>query len=164
MINQVTVGAPDIAGTSGWALVQGSADNGFSGDGLGGKAAALFGWKAGRFDATVGAASEKRGVFYDGGGRLLGVDGTQGEIQDSTSWSVFGRLGLDLGDSARLELLANRFAVEGNGNYAIVTGNRLTGLPTSAGKGTPPGIQPTNRVETLSLMLTDDLAGGNLMT
>lgn len=165
VINQVTVGAPKTDGVSGRALLQGTADNGFSGDGLGGKAAALVSWKSGRFDATVGAAYEKRGVFYDGDGRLLGVDGTQGEIQDSTSWSVFGRVGMALGKSARIELLANRFELEGNGSYVVVNGNRLTGLPTSAIKGSPPGIQPTNRVETVSLTLTDDdLAGGKLVT
>ena len=165
VINQVTVGAPTKDGVSGRALLQGTADNGFSGDGLGGKAAALASWKSGRFDATVGAAYEKRGVFYDGDGRLLGVDGTQGEIQDSTSWSVFGRVGMALGESARIELLANRFELEGNGGYVVVNGNRLTGLPTSAIKGSPPGIQPTNRVETVSLTLTDDdLDGGKLVT
>ena len=36
---------------------------------------------------------ERRGAFLDGDGRRIGVDGTQGEIQDSDSWSLFGRFG-----------------------------------------------------------------------
>jgi iron complex outermembrane receptor protein len=69
IVNQVTVGAPKNEGLGGRVLLQGSADNGFHGDGIGGKAAGLVQYRAGRFDATVGAAYDKRGVYYDGDGR-----------------------------------------------------------------------------------------------
>lgn len=164
VVNQVTVGPPKEDGISGRALLQGTADNGFSDDGLGGKAGALIGWRSGSFDATVGATYEARGAFYDGHGNRIGVDGTQGEIQDSKSWSVFGRFGWQVSDSARLDLIANRFALEGDGDYAVVAGDRATGLPASSVRGTANGIPPTNRVETLALSLTDeDLGGGNLV-
>lgn len=164
VVNQVTVGPPRVDGISGRALLQGSADTGFSDDGFGGKAAALVGYRAGAFDATVGAAYEARGAFYDGGGRRIGVDGTQGEIQDSKSWSVFGRFGYAIGDSARLDLIANRFELKGDGDYVVVNGNRLTGLPTTSRRGEAPGIPPANRVETLALSLTDDDLGGGALT
>jgi iron complex outermembrane receptor protein len=54
--------------------------------GLGGKVTGLVGYRSGAFDATVGAAYEAHGAFYDGHGRHIGVDGAQGEIQDSKSW------------------------------------------------------------------------------
>ncbi|HEY4547649.1 MAG TPA: TonB-dependent receptor [Pedomonas sp.] len=165
IVNQVTVGAPTTDGVTGRVLVQGTADDGFSGDGLGGKTAGLVSYKEGRFDATVGAAYEKRGAFYDGKDRRIGVDSTQGETQDSESWSLFGRFGYELGDSTRLDLIANRFELEGDGDYVVVPGNRLTGLPASAEKGNPPGQPATNRTESVSLSLTDtDLGGGNFIS
>ena len=161
VVNQVTVGAPREDGISGRALVQGSAQDGFDGEALGGKIAGYFGWRAGDFDATVGAAFERRGVFLDGLGNRIGVDGTQGEIQDSDSWSVFGRLGYQLSDTARVELVANRFELEGNNNYVAVNGSRALGVPTTSKRGVTPGDPPRNRAELLSLAFSEgDLAGG----
>ena len=165
IVNQVTVGAPAQEGISGRALAQLTADADFTGAGMGWKTAGLVSWKYGAFDATVGAAFEDRGMFRDGDGRFIGVDGTQGELQDSQTLNLYARIGLDLSPSARLELLANRFELEGNGDYVVVAGNRATGLPTSATRGQQPGVAPVSRTETLSLTLTDDdLAGGNLVT
>src|SRR5690349_21643745 len=91
VVNQVTVGPPREDGVSGRVLGQLTADDGFSSGGFGWKTAGLVSWKDGDFDATAGAAYEKRGVFFDGDGRRIGVDGTQGEVQDSKSFSLFGR-------------------------------------------------------------------------
>ena len=162
VVNQVTVGAPRQDGVTGRVLAQVSADNGFSGDGLGWKTAGLVGWKGGAFDATVGGAIEKRGVFYDGDGNRIGVDGTQGEVQDSRSWSLFGRFGWQLGETTRLELLANHFELEVDGDYVVVAGDRAAGVPTNSRKGDPLGKPPSNNVDTLSLTLTHEaLLGGN---
>ncbi len=164
VVNQVTVGPPKQDGISGRVLGQITADDEFSGEGLGWKTAGLVAWKGGGFDATVGAAYEKRGVFVDGEGRRIGVDGTQGEIQDSKSFSLFGRLGWQIGETTRIELLANHFELKGNGDYVALAGNRVTGLPTSSIKGDPAGKPPSNNVDTLSLTLTDeDLYGGTLI-
>lgn len=164
IVNQVTVGAPREEGLGGRFLLQGTADNGFSGDGIGGKAAGLIQYKAGDFDATVGAAYERRGAFYDGQGRRIGLNLTQGETQDSKTLSLFGRFGYALSGSARLDLIASRYELKGDGDYVAIPGNRLTGLPTSAVRGTPPGVPAANRTESVALSLTDtDLAGGNLV-
>ncbi|NWP01178.1 TonB-dependent receptor, partial [Escherichia coli] len=82
-----------------------------------------------------GAAYEKRGVFYDGDGRRVGLNLTQGETQDSTTVSLFSRIGYQLGDTGRIDLIASRFELKGGGNYIAVPGNRATGLPTSAIRG-----------------------------
>jgi iron complex outermembrane receptor protein len=164
IVNQVTVGAPKAEGVSGRFLLQGSADDGFKGDGLGGKVAGLASYKVERFDATVGAAYEARGAFYDADGRRIGIDSTQGETMDSKSWSFFGRFGYALTDSARMDLIASRFELKGDGDYVAVAGNRATGLPASSVHGDPPGIPATNRTESVSLSLTDDaLQGGHLV-
>jgi iron complex outermembrane receptor protein len=165
IVNQVTVGAPRADGFSGRFLVQGATDGGSSDDGLGGKVAGLLSNRTDRFDATVGAAYERRGAFYDGDGRRIGVDNTQGEIQDSASESFFGRFGYQLGDSARLDLIASRFELQGDGDYVPLAGNRNTGLPTSSVRGNPPGVPATNLTESVALSLTDDaLASGALVS
>jgi len=165
IVNQVTVGAPRTEGLSGRVLLQGTADNGFSGDGLGGKVAGLVQYKAGDFDATVGAAYERRGAFYDGQDRRIGLNLTQGETQDSKTLSLFGRFGYALSGTARIDLIASRYELKGDGDYVAIPGNRVTGIPTSAVRGTPPGVPAANRTESMALSLTDtDLAGGNLVT
>jgi len=165
IVNQVTVGAPTEEGVSGRALLQATADNDLSDEGMGGKVAGLVQYKAGRFDASVGAAWERRGVFFDGEGRPVGINLTQGETQDSETLSLFGRFGYAVSDTMRLDLTASRFELEGDGDYAAVAGDKLGGLPTSAEPGTPPGVPATGRTESLALSLTDtDLGGGNFIS
>jgi iron complex outermembrane recepter protein len=165
IVNQVTVGAPKTEGLSGRMLLQGTADGDFKSDGIGYKAAGLIQYKAGRFDATVGAAYEKRGAFYDADGRRIGLNLTQGETQDSRATSLFARFGYELSSSARLDLIASRFELDGDGDYVATPGNRALGIPTSSINGTPPGKAAANRVESVALSLTDsDLWGGNFIS
>jgi iron complex outermembrane recepter protein len=165
IVNQVTVGAPRQDGISGRALIQGTAADGFEGDSIGGKTAALIQYKQGRFDAAAGAAYERRGVFYDAEDRRVGINLTQGETQDTSSLSLFGRFGYALSDTARLDLIASRFELTSDGDFIAVNGDRLSDLPTSAAIGTPPGVPAANRTESLALSLTDrGLWGGNLVT
>jgi iron complex outermembrane receptor protein len=165
IVNQVTVGAPTEEGISGRTLLQGTADNDFSMAGMGSKLAGLVQYKAGAFDATVGAAYEIRGVFSDAKGRPVGLNLTQGETQDSKTLSLFGRFGYELSSSARIDLIASRFELKGDGDYVAVAGNRALGIPTSAVRGNPPGKSAQNRTESVALSLTDtDLGGGNLVS
>ncbi|MDT8758911.1 TonB-dependent receptor [Sphingomonas psychrotolerans] len=165
IVNQVTVGAPKNEGLGGRVLLQGSADNDFHRDGIGGKAAGLVQYKTGRFDATVGAAYEKRGVYYDGNGRRVGLNLTQGETQDSKTLSLFARLGYAVGETGRIDLIASRFELKGDGDYVAVPGDRLTGLPTGAKRGDAPGKPAANRTESVALSYTDSaLWGGNLVS
>lgn len=163
VVNQVTVGAPTEDGVTGRVLAQVSSDTRFHGDGLGWKAAGLGAYRAGALDATIGLAYESRGAFYDGRGRRVGVDTTQGEIQDSDSTSVFGRFGWQVDESLRIDLVANRFELKGDGDYLPLAGDRNANRPASSVRGDIEGKTPANRVETLSLSVTDDdLVGGDL--
>ncbi|WP_296596438.1 TonB-dependent receptor, partial [Phenylobacterium sp.] len=165
IVNQVTVGAPTADGFSGRTLVQTLADNGFHGDGAGYKAAGLGAWKTGAFDATVGAAYETRGAYYDGHGKRVGFDAAQGETQDSQSWSLFGRFGYAVSDTARVDLILSRFQLEGDGDYVNSPGNRTTGVPSKAIRGVQPGTPARGRTESASISYTDTaLWGGNLVT
>jgi iron complex outermembrane receptor protein len=163
VVNQVVVQAPREDGLSGRALVQGSTGN-FENNSFGGKLGGLLSYRQGAFDVTGGVAYETRGLYYDGAGRRVGIDNTQGDVQDSKSLSFFARLGYDLSSTARIELFATRFNLEGNGDWVQVAGNRTTGLPTSSRRGDIQGEAASNRVETVNLTLTDtDLGGGNLV-
>lgn len=163
VVNQVTVGPPKEDGLSARVLAQVSSDARFHGDGLGWKTAGLGAYRAGAFDATLGLAYEARGAFYDGHGNRIGVDNTQGEIQDSTSTSIFGRFGWQIHDSLRIDLIANRFELKGDGDYVIVAGDRTKNRPASSVRGAVEGRPAANRVETVSLAATDDdLLGGDL--
>ncbi|MCI4591962.1 TonB-dependent receptor [Sphingobium sp. BYY-5] len=164
IVNQVTVAPPANDGISGRVLVQGNSDSGFNSDGRGGKIAGLIAWKGGRWDAMAGAAFEKRGAFYDGHGSRVGTDLTQGETQDSRSWSLFGRFGYALSDSARLDLTMSRFELKGEGDYVSIPGIPSIDRPTTSVRGTPPGVPATNRTESAALSLTDsNLWGGNFI-
>ncbi|WP_294238704.1 TonB-dependent receptor [uncultured Sphingomonas sp.] len=161
VVNQVTVQAPKENGWSGRTLIQGNSGNDFSGASLGGKVAGLVSLRSGRFDATGGVAFERRGVFLDGRDRRIGLDGNQSEIQDTDSLSFFGRVGVDLSDTARFEVIANRFRLEGNNHYVPVDGNRTLGIPATSRPGTSPGQPSTGLAQMVSASLTDgDLAGG----
>ena len=163
VVNLVTVGAPSGDGVSGRTLIQATAADGFDGEALGGKVAGLAGYRSGAFDVTGGATFERRGAFLDGDGRRIGTDGTQGDIQDSDSWSIFGRLGYQVSPTARLELIGNRFELEGRGHYVTVNGNRLTDRTTTSVKGDPDGVPAANRAELISAAFTEsDLVGGLL--
>ncbi|WP_375195814.1 TonB-dependent receptor [Sphingobium sp.] len=165
IVNQVTVGAPKEEGFSGRALLQGTADNSFHSDGLGWKSGALLQYKAGDFDATIGATYEKRGVFYDGQDRRVGLNLTQGETQDSRTTNFFARLGYAVSGTGRLDLIASRFELKGEGDFIAVAGNRNTGLPTSAVHGNPPGDPAASRTESVALSYTDsNLWGGNFIS
>jgi len=165
IVNQVTVGAPKTEGFSGRTLLQTLADNGFHGDGAGYKAAGLGSWKTGAWDATLGAAYETRGAYYDGHGRRIGFDAAQGETQDSKSWSLFGRFGYAVSDTARVDVILSRFQLEGDGDYVNSPGNRTTGTPSTAIRGVQPGTPARGRTESASISYTDTaLWGGNLVT
>lgn len=165
IVNQVTVGAPTKEGLGGRLLLQGTADNSFHSDGFGWKAGGLFQYKAGDFDATVGATYEKRGVFYDGQDRRVGLNLTQGETQDSRTSNLFARLGYAVSATGRIDLIASRFELKGEGDFIALPGDRLTGRPTSAVHGTPPGDPAANRTESVALSYTDsDLLGGNFVS
>ncbi|WP_428410097.1 TonB-dependent receptor [Hyphococcus sp.] len=164
VVNYVTAPAPDEGeGWTGKVMAQISAANEFQHDGTGYRAGALAGRDFGTVDLTLGAALQKRGAFYSGDGRRIGVDGTQGEVQDSFSFSFFGKAGFELGPTQRLELMAQRFELEGDGDYVQVAGSRADNLPSTSIPGDPEGVIPTNEVKTVSLTYTDgDLFGGVL--
>jgi iron complex outermembrane receptor protein len=117
--------------------------------------------KAGAFDALFYVGATQRGVGIDGDGRRLGLEGTQGDTQDSSATDVFAKFGYDLSDVQRLQISINRFRLEGDGDWRRVAGNKAIGVTTSAERGAPVGEPPRNRARTVSAQWTHaDLFGG----
>jgi iron complex outermembrane recepter protein len=162
IINIITKHAPAQDGVRQEVTLDASAPT-QGADGLGYGAAWLLGARSGAFDMVVGASWRKRGMYSDAHGRLIGVDGTQGDLMDSHSTDGFAKLGYTFAGERRLQLTANRFDLQGNGDYTAVPGDMTTGIPTTSVRGKQPGEAPRNRVLTTSLDYRDpQLAGGEL--
>ncbi|MFZ3008345.1 MAG: TonB-dependent receptor [Phenylobacterium sp.] len=164
VINYVTAPTPKSGqGWTGKGLAQTSFDDGNLDDSFGYKTAGLVGRDFGAWDFVAGASYEKRGGYFDADGRRIGIDATQGELQNSDSWSLFGKAGVDLGGERRLEAMVNHFALEGGNGYVLVNGSRATGRPASAVKGVQPGKATANEVTSAAITYKDgDLFGGAL--
>lgn len=113
-------------------------------------------------DAVLYLGGIQRGVGVDGDGRRLGVETTQGDLQDSTGQDIFAKVGWRFAPDQRLGASLNQFRITGNGNWTQVSGNRALGLPTSSQKGgVVLGATPRNEVQTASVEWTHDaLFGG----
>lgn len=163
IINYVTLSPAE---TDDWQFTteaQFVTDDGVSEDGQTYRGAATASRDFGAFDAVFAIAAEDRGIFYDGEGRTIGTDGTQGDIADSTSLNLFTKLGWDLGEQGRLQLMVNSFSLEGHNEYVALAGDRTTGLPTTAVPGSERGDAAENDVLTASLTYTRaDTFGGDL--
>ncbi|PXX99476.1 TonB-dependent receptor [Halomonas sp. LBP4] len=133
------------------AAVNVTSDDDFHSDGTGYKLDYQVNGQRGDWDYLAGATWQERGVFFDGADRPIGVETIQGEIQDSTSYDLFAKLGYWIDDNQNLEFSANRFELEDHADYVLVEGDRDRGIPATARKGTPPGEVPFNESTTLSL-------------
>lgn len=162
VINYVTLSPPTGEDWRVRLESQITASNDVDGDGTGYRGAGVFLRDFGAADVVVGLAAESRGAFYDAEGRRIGVDGTQGDIQDSVSTNVFFKGGWDLDPLTRLQATINLFELEGDGDYTQVAGDRTTGVPATSIRGDQEGEAPTNTVRTYALDFTrEDVFGGD---
>jgi iron complex outermembrane receptor protein len=91
-------------------------------DDNGQRGSALVGVRGEQFDLVAGLAYEKQGLFHDGEGRSIGTN-AQGELMDSTSSNVFAKLGWNIAEGHRLQVMANRYELRGLDNYLAVNGD-----------------------------------------
>ena len=95
------------------------------------------------------------GIAYDANGDVIGADNTQGDTMDSQTLNGFVKAGYDFGGQ-RIELMANRYDIEGNNAWISVPGDVSEGIPSGAEKGELPGEGARNKVTTLSLNYSND--------
>lgn len=160
VINYVTTTPPENGDWLNRATLELTTDN-FEKNGFHYKLAGVTAKKLGAFDFVLGATYDVRDLFYDGNGRAVGVDTTQGDIMDTRGWSVFSKLGFDVTDAQRLELMANFFDQGGDGDYRGVAGNVAAGIPATTVEGEAPGDPTHNEARNFALTYKNDslLAG-----
>nr|WP_286086905.1 TonB-dependent receptor [Halomonas sp. S3-1-1] len=118
---------------------------------------------SGDVDYLFSASVEDQGLFLDGNGDAVGVDNTQGDLMDSRSYDLLGKLAYWIDDDQRLQFTLNHYDIEGHNDYVSVTGDRANGVVTTSRRGTPEGDAPYNRVWTTGLGYDHfDLAGMQL--
>jgi len=139
---------PTAAGTE--HRVDAKATTQFKHDSLSWKTGYRLAHKGEGVDALGYVGVTERGMSYDGEGRRLGLDAVQGDTMDSTAGDVFLKTGTDVGPQ-RWQLSLNRFALEGDGDYRTVAGDRAAGVPTTSAPGTPRGEPPRNDAQAVSL-------------
>ncbi|XLZ69766.1 TonB-dependent receptor [Massilia sp. SR12] len=116
-----------------------------------------------QLDYLFALAYEDQGQHLDGNGRAIGVDVTQGDLQDSRSYDLLAKIGYALDDAQRLQLTINRYKIKSKASYVGVAGNRQLGIPSTSVKGTPPGTPAWNDVWTSSFSYShSNLAGMEL--
>ncbi|WP_308911676.1 TonB-dependent receptor [Pseudokordiimonas caeni] len=153
-----TSGDLQIGGRASITAADGFKDNGFEE-----QIAVYAGQKIGKFDYLASASFVSRGLFYDGEGRSIGVDATQGDLSDSDSRDFFVKLGFEPDENQRLQLMINDYELSGDGDYSTLEGDRAEGIPATAVKGAPEGEPATNDVTTVSLDYSNKaVAGGTL--
>lgn len=118
---------------------------------------------SGDVDYLFSASLEDQGLFLDGNRNPVGVDNTQGDLMDSRSYNILGKLAYWIDDDQRLQFTLNHYNIEGHNNYVSVMGDRANGVVTTSERGTPEGDAPYNRVWTTGLSYDHyDLAGMRL--
>lgn len=149
LINFVTRRA-EGGGISQSAGISVTIDDDLHSEGLGNKLNYRISGQQGDWDFVAAATRQERGVFYDGGDRRVGI-AYPGELQNSESYDLFGKLGYWIDDNQNIELSLNHFDLEEGDDYVPVVGDRDAGIPTSAERGTPDGAPGFNEVTTARL-------------
>lgn len=149
LINFVTRRA-EGGGINQHAGVSLTTDDDFESDGFGHKLDYRISGQQGDWDFVAAATRQERGVFYDGNDDVVGI-AYPGELQNSESYDLFGKLGYWIDDNQNLELSLNHFDLEESNDYVPKPGDRDAGIPTTARKGTRDGEPGFNEVTTARL-------------
>ena len=141
-----------------------SADN-FEGDSLEYKLGYSIAAKKDAFDVLASVQLKESGLYYDADGDKIGVSETHVDLMDSSQQDYFVKLGYDINESERLELLANYYQIENSGDYVNVPGDRDAGIGATTKKGDPLGDPNKNLTTNVAITYSNsDLAGGILAT
>ncbi|WP_088329661.1 TonB-dependent receptor [Lacimicrobium sp. SS2-24] len=111
----------------------------------------LFRQHAEKWQTVLGVQVKETGMYVDGEGQLIGLDGVQGDTMDSSSYDLFAKLGYTIDQAQSLQFMINHFDMAGNGDYGTVDGDREAGIPAISVAGEAEGDSPENRVTTASL-------------
>ncbi len=102
----------------------------------------------GNADVLASLSYRQSGISYDANGEVIGADNTQGDTMDSRTLNAFLKTGYGW-DDQRIELMFNRYDIEGNNDWISVPGNVAAGVPTTGVKGHIAGEGARNKVTNL---------------
>lgn len=114
----------------------------------------------GNADILASLSLRDSGIAYDANGNVIGSDNTQGDTMDSRTLNAFLKTGYDWEDQ-RIELMFNRYDIEGNNDWISVPGDVDAGIPSSAVKGHIDGKGARNKVTNIALSYTNDAFFGH---
>jgi len=164
IINFVTK-KPDDSGDLKFGLQAGiTTTDDFEGDGFEYRGSVYATQKIGKLDYLASVSYHKRGVMYDGEGRTIGVDQTQGDLGDSEQRNLFAKVGFEPTEDQRIQFSINDFELSGDGDWGTIAGDRSTGTPAIAERGTLEGEPATNDVTTMSLDYSNKAVAGGTLT
>ncbi|MGO3645335.1 MAG: TonB-dependent receptor [Pseudoalteromonas sp.] len=127
------------------------------------KTSYLFNQEKDDLSLVGGVSARSTGMYRDGNGDLVGLDGSQGDTQDSQSLDLFLKAKYQLDDNQSIKMMVNHYNMEGNGDYVAVSGDPENDLPTTAEKNNIEGEAPRNRVTTITFDYNNtNIAGGTL--
>lgn len=151
IVNYVTVSPSRTGELEQRASFATTSNDAFDGDGFGWRAQYLASQRLGNVDVLGSMSYERRGLQFDARDRPIGLDNTQGDVADSWSRNLLAKVGWDLGETQRLQVMVNDFRLEQLGGFDITLGDRAIGRPTVSVAGRPEGVEPINDVTTASL-------------
>lgn len=163
IINYITKGAkPD----DDWKQTIGTrVTSNFEEDGTGGKVFYNVSKHDEEFDLFFGGSWDQQGLYYDGNGNPIGMNDIQGETQDSTATDIFFKGGYNFDDGdQRIELTANTYTIEANGNYKAVKGDFDAGIPGTVEPGSPSGEPVSNEAQLFNLKYSHLGLGDGILT
>ena len=135
-------------------------------DSLGQKLTYIGSISQGNYDFVGGISAHSRGVFYDANGDRIGVRSAQGELQDSESTDIFLKLGYDIDQNQRVDVMFNDYTLENNGDLIPVSGDRTTDTYSTTVEGDYSDIigDPAKNESTILTVNYShkDIAGGKL--
>jgi iron complex outermembrane receptor protein len=147
-----TLGAPREEGFEFETTVGGSSSlTQIDDDALGGRLQQKVSGKQGPFDFTVSLAGEQTQGFFDADGERIPPEPSQGDLSDTGTLNLLGKLGYEFGGDQRLELSANYLNQEQDTDF----------ISDPAVNAFPPGSVQARAVE--GLQLDDQTANENLI-
>jgi iron complex outermembrane receptor protein len=162
VINFVTIDAPASGELLKTVSTNVITDN-FESNGLHYKVTGVVGKTFDNKDFVIGLAHDVQDLYYDGDGAPIAIDPIQGDTMDSQTWNVFTKVGLDLDEYQRIELTANYFELKGDGDYRVVNGDMLAGIPATSESGEAEGDPTYNEALNLSVAYShNNVFGGEL--
>ena len=130
---------------------------------VGGRVSQMLQGKYKKFDYIVSGVAEETGEYKDAKGKLVGPNYSLGETD---SYNAFAKIGYQVTNRQRLQLMYNYYRSQQNSNYNVVNGDILKGIPSSGVLGKPAGVSTGSRGNhNLHLVYqADSLIGGTSLS